>query len=135
MKDPLDDLKSAWSELEAPAPAEHLADTDEVTQETVNWLRSAFDTLDVPAAELPARRLAPVVYIGLAAAACVLALAFAHRLTAISPHTPEEQVVVLDVPLLANPIFHEDGSIELKKGGVRLILLPDPLAHVTTESR
>jgi len=136
VSDPLDDLKAAWNELEAPELAEDVRDADEATRRTVTWLRAAFEGLEVPEVTLPSRRRrSPFVYIALAAAAGLVALALARNYRAGPTEDTPAPTIVAEAPLTANPVFHEDGSIELRKGGVRLLLLPDPVAQTTEESR
>jgi hypothetical protein len=54
---PLDELRRAWSGVEVPSVPDDLAQSDERTRAAVEWMRSAWSRVDVPAPVLPTRTL------------------------------------------------------------------------------
>jgi hypothetical protein len=52
---PLDELRRAWSRIAPPAVQDDLAQSDERTRAAVEWMRSAWSRVEVPAPVLPAR--------------------------------------------------------------------------------
>jgi hypothetical protein len=52
---PLEELRRAWSRIDAPSPLDDLAQSDERTRAAVEWMRSAWSRVEVPAPVLPAR--------------------------------------------------------------------------------
>lgn len=134
--DPLEELRSAWPSLEAPAPDRELAGEDPLTRRSVAWLQRAWELHEAPAGSPPVA-LRPRPLLGWAAAAAVLVLGAAAALwrqeapgepgdaaPAVAQHQPEpapaEEPVVVAV-ILAD-------RVELQSGPVRLIFLNEPLA-------
>ena len=52
---PLDELRRAWSGVEAPSVPDDLAQSDERTRAAVEWMRSAWSRVEAPAPVFPAR--------------------------------------------------------------------------------
>lgn len=117
-RDPLEALREAWRALEPPvspgAPGADEAGPDPA----LAWMRAAWDALEPPAARAP-RRLARLL--GTAAAAALVAGLLAWSLRAPRP----SPVPRADAVALLRPTFHDDGSIELRSGVVRLVLIPE----------
>lgn len=145
MSDPLDELRRAWSELEAPEP--DAAQADPQTLAALGWMRGAWAELEAPALPeslqrppaqpgpvqdrpAPARGLRARSQELLAlAAALVTALVLgalqqrASRSTR-SIETPLAGVTAQLEPVQVTPLG--DGELELRRGRVRLVLINNP---------
>lgn len=142
-RDPIEALRSAWSELRAPAP-----DRDVATDALVDELRARWNELEVPAADPAAfrdalRRQRSVLrwrdraVLAAAAALLVALVLVAREDEPLRPRTEEQLAVNLppEVPIgppadsrvrpmspevQARPL--DDGRLELRHGRVRLVL-------------
>jgi len=142
-----DELRQVWSELQAPAPDAGVDAPDDRTRAVNDWMRAAWASLEAPEALAQAQRtiepvqrptllrLLPSVLITLgAAAAVVLIVQFIG--TPVRHGVPSTPQVAH-----AQPTVHPriDGSIEMRSGNVRLILVPPatdeaPATHSPTHS-
>ncbi len=134
--DPLDSLYEAWRDLDPPSP--HTSE-DALTRATVEWLRGAWETLEAPPLELPLQlpvarttvgkggprrtlRLLPLA--AAVAAGWLLFVLWLARPAAEPTHgiaaAPEEELPVM------HAILRDDGSVELRSGVVRLVLMDRP---------
>ena len=134
--DPLDSLHEAWRDLDCPRPhADEDPPTDALTRATVEWLRGAWSTLEAPPLALPTnrtaagsnasrwtRRLLPLA--GAVAAGWLLFLLWiaqtGERDTNDIVRAPERELPAMHATL------RDDGSVELRSGVVRLVLMDPP---------
>jgi hypothetical protein len=132
---PLDELRRAWRGLEPRLPAEELEESDAKTRASVEWMRAAWSSCEVPEPRVPAlrpRRWLRTVVAGLAAAAVLLALL---RLTKNEPAVQHsdpvarfesaEPITPITPENVAGPQLASLSSdqVELRSGPVRLILM------------
>lgn len=130
---PLDELRSAWSSLEAPEPR-----PDAATVASVEWMRAAWRALPVPAADpsvlVSRRRRAERQTIATwAAAATVLLAGIAFSVQRLTPpaRSGVEVTAIGGEPSSTKPYIAavESDRVEMRSGPVRLILLtndPEP---------
>ncbi len=134
--DPLDSLHEAWRSLDSPPPhADEDPSADALTRATVEWLRGAWEALEAPALESPAmrtaddhdatrerRRLLPLA--AAIAAGWLLFLLWLARPGEEASNgiavAPEEELPAMHATL------RDDGSVELRSGVVRLVLMDPP---------
>jgi len=137
----LRELEAAWRSLPLPPPNRELEDEDPATRQAVEWMRSAWVSLEIPRAPAPpvpmrARRRWPS---RLARIAAVLVLALGALLLARSISAPDETEIARTPP--TNDTEARQGPdppppavallaatadrIELRSGPVRLVLLTD----------
>ncbi|MBL7008656.1 MAG: hypothetical protein ISR76_06630 [Planctomycetes bacterium] len=140
--DPLDALRGAWDQLDAPPAVRELEQEDERTQAAVRWMAEAWRELGAPAAEPPAGmarrprlRLLRSALLSAAAALLVAALGlfFPHLLlrgptttTVVqapaepaSPGIPEAPVASSAPALLST----QPDRVQLRAGTLRLTML------------
>jgi len=132
--DPLDSLHEAWRNLDSPSPH---ADEDALTHATVAWLRGAWSTLEAPGLDLAAARAGTATdrdawrgthrLLPWAAAVAAGWLLFVLWLAAPRATTTPEIAVapIQELPAL-HAILRDDGSVELRSGVVRLVLVDRP---------
>ncbi|QDU83419.1 hypothetical protein Pla163_05180 [Planctomycetes bacterium Pla163] len=95
-RDPIDDLRALWAELETPEPDHSDAPRDERSGAAVDWLRATWDQLEAPPVEVPfvlrRRRVVRTAAL-LAVAAALLAglsiLLSGPRATDVAPAVPD----------------------------------------------
>lgn len=141
-RDPLDDLRGAWHQLDAPPATRALHQEDERTQAAVRWMAEAWRQLDVPFVEPPAglarRPRLRLLRSSLLSAAAVLLVA---TLGLVLPHLllggPVTTTVVqapaqlepagIPDPFVASPapalLCTQPDRVQLRTGTVRLTLL------------
>jgi len=126
-RDPIEGLREAWGDLEAPPPDRVLEAPDAETRAALEWMREAWRALEPPAARIPwrvrlARRAGGLRPIAAAAAVLVAAVVFGRGFFD-APSRPHEAVQ----PLAALPEVRiaslDPDRMELRSGPVRLILL------------
>jgi hypothetical protein len=123
----LDALAGAWQRLPPPSPDRPLAEQDPATRRAVEWMRSAWLALPVPAA-LPPRvvrrpfargrwlRVAAAAALLFALGAPVLVVAWRARRGEPPALAPDATVIAVDAH-----------KLELRSGPVRLYLFTDPI--------
>ena len=126
-EDPLQALREAWHGLETPDPAGG-AEPDAATRASVAWLRSAWATVEIPAAPgLPRRRRLPALRAAalLLLAAGALLLPFRQEPAPAGPAA--EAAVRQAAPPPASPgsglVEVREDRVVLRSGRVRLTLL------------
>jgi hypothetical protein len=124
-RDPLDGLRAAWRALEPP-PAR-----DAGPDPALAWTRAAWDALAPPAPRRRAahgpRRIARLLVGAAAAALATGVLGWSLRAPRSSEPRPGALAALerRDRAGGLQPTFHDDGSIELRSGVVRLVLIPE----------
>ncbi len=121
MSDPLDELRDAWRDIEAP-PLDD--EPDPQTRAAVEWMRAAWHELEAPALpSVPARRL-PMIASGVAAS---LLVAFGLWALGAAPDTPGPKPAAAEhlVPTPVHASIRRDGVAELRSGAVTLVLLDE----------
>jgi len=125
MRDPLDDLRARWNELEPP-PLEPGEPADAATRATLAWLRAAWTRAGVP----PVPRIAPGAstrfpWLPLAsAAAAALVAALSAGVAFEAP--PAERPAVAPATEPVRVVASTPERLELRSGAVTLVLLPTP---------
>ena len=130
MSDPLEEVRRAWFELEAPEPDAAQADLE--TLAALDWIRAAWSELEAPAlAEdqhrppVPNLRARSKQLLALAAA-LVAALVLGTLQQQASRSTPSKETPLADVTAQLEPVQVTplgDGELELRRGRVRLVLI------------
>lgn len=130
----LDALAGAWRELPAPSPDRPLADEDPYTRRAVEWMRSAWLALPVPAAAVPRtatragpRLVAHARWLRVAAAAALLLALGAPVLVVAWRANRSEQTAVTPAAPTATVVAVDAHHLELRSGPVRLYLFTDPI--------
>ena len=128
------DLRDAWRSMDVPDAAnapESYEDADPRTSASVEWMRTAWQDLEIPAVRVPkrapilrpsfARRAAFPIAIG----AAVLVLAAAWLLFPNEQAGVEVETEVAEIPPWNEPELLSVGSnnIELRSGNVTLVLV------------
>jgi hypothetical protein len=131
---PLDELRRAWSRIEAPSPQDDLAQCDQRTRAAVEWMRNAWSRVEVPEPVLPARsvrfRRAQRFVLPLAAAAgALVALGIWLALQRFAPGVRPESVSpqIAQQSTSAEGTTQEEGSAYLATGVEIASLAPDRL--------
>jgi len=140
--DEIDPLRAAWKQLQVPDELAHRAAGDPETRACMDWMVSAWSSLDAPPAALRSARSGPdpvtlrrrVVrrVVPFAAAACALFVWRVGQPASELPPAPMQSVEIAQAnpersvtrPVI-HPVINRDGSIETRSGNVRLILLPE----------
>ena len=120
-EDPMQDLERLWQALEAPAPD---GPGDAATQASVAWAQAAWKSITpapwVPKL-VPRRRLRPVLLMPAAVAAAAMLIWIGLNQRTIEPTRPSPASFTASAPMRVHPV--SDGSLELRRGRVRLILI------------
>tara|TARA_R110002073_G_scaffold334970_1_gene525801 strand:- start:14638 stop:15174 length:537 start_codon:yes stop_codon:yes gene_type:complete len=129
------ELRQAWSDLRAPAPDADVDAPDELAAAVNDWMRAAWTSLEAPELPTQARfaprsadpirrstllRLLPSALAALGTAAAVVLIVRFIGTPVQRPEPPTPQVAHAQ-PTVRPRI---DGSIEMRSGNVRLILVP-----------
>lgn len=138
--DPLDSLHEAWRDLDPPSP--HTSE-DELTRAAVEWLRGAWETLEAPTLELPLQlplqlpvarpavgRAEPQRTLRLLPLAAAVAAGWLLFVLWLAGPGREVAGEIAAAPEEELPAMHatlrDDGSVELRSGVVRLVLMDRP---------
>ncbi|MFT5051322.1 MAG: hypothetical protein ACI8QZ_002733 [Chlamydiales bacterium] len=134
-RDEFDALRQAWKQLQVPEELAHDASNDPETQACMDWMTSAWNSLEVPPPDriaappiLSVRRRVLRHVMPFAAAACLLFIWRAQlsgSAPADAPGRSLEIAMARPTRPVIRPVIHSDGSIETRSGSVRLILLPE----------
>jgi hypothetical protein len=138
--DPLDQLRNAWQQVEAPQADRELSDEDATTQEAVQWMASAWQQVPIPEFRSEQKPKAkPLVWRRLALAAAVLLIAtLSWPKSEIADNQTEETVAPLPPETPSAPparlIANDEEKIEILSGKVRLTMMRGPVASPETDS-
>ena len=125
-KDPAHELRKLWQQLEAPAPD---GPGDEATKAAVAWAQAAWKSMAPEAPQSrprqrPRPKLLLPVLLPIAASAAALMLWIGLDQRTPKPVPPAPTSLTASAPAHPRPIA--DGSLELRRGRVRLILIDNP---------
>lgn len=131
-RDPMDELRAAWGEVEAPPPDRDLSREDDATRRAVAWMQGAWAGVEAPPARVPRRaarvRVGPWSLAAAAAVVAALVTALAQggrdrRLDGGPSPTPETPVVRTETEPPVLVARTAENEIELRSGPVCLVLL------------
>ncbi|NQU47680.1 MAG: hypothetical protein HQ519_03450 [Planctomycetes bacterium] len=138
--DPLDPLRDAWQQVEAPQADRELSDEDAATQEAVQWMASAWQQVPIPEFRSEQKpKSKPLLWRRLALAAAALLIAtLSWPESEIADNQTKEIVAPPPPPAPATPrarlIANDEEKIEILSGKVRLTMLRGPVASPDTDS-
>ncbi len=138
--DPLDPLRDAWQQVEAPQADRDLCDEDAATQEAVQWMASAWQQVPIPEFRSEQKpKSKPLLWRRLALAAAALLIATLSWPKAEIADNQTKEIVAPPLPATptaapARLIANDDEKIEILSGKVRLTMLRGPVASPETDS-
>jgi len=137
--DPCRDLREVWQQVDAPSAAPCLSDQDELTRNAVQWMSTAWQQIEIPAARLPQRRPSFRSWKMPLAAAALLVISSVILLQKPQPEPSSvttqtaAQVHPLASAVVPNPgqlaprlIASTEQKVEILSGHVRLTMLRVP---------